>query len=98
MCCGHLSDVRRAGAGTRIAPRCGAQVQVPAQLLRNLTHFASRNAMDIDGAAACCGAAAGGQRLMVSNAADIYSLRAEDGGQAGPNELLNPRRNLIRYH
>ena len=72
-------------------PVCGAPVvrdedgaalrctgaECPAQLLRNLPHFASRDAMDIDG----CGPA-GIQQLidsgLISNAADLYSLHAAD--------------------
>ncbi len=72
-------------------PVCGAPVvrdedgaalrctgaECPAQLLRNLTHFASRDAMDIDG----CGPAVLQQLVdnsLVANPADLYSLRAED--------------------
>ncbi len=72
-------------------PVCGAPVvrdedgaalrctgaECPAQLLRNLTHFASRDAMDIDG----CGPAVVQQLVesgLVRNAADLYSLRAEE--------------------
>ncbi len=73
-----------------VCPVCGAPVQrdedgaairctgaeCPAQLLRNLTHFASRNAMDIDG----CGPAVIQQLVesgMVANPADLYGLTAE---------------------
>ena len=72
-------------------PVCGAAVvrdedgaalrctgaECPAQLLRNLTHFASRSAMDIDG----CGPAVLQQlvdRQLVRTAADLYTLRAEE--------------------
>ena len=71
-------------------PVCGAPVhrdedgaairctgaECPAQLLRNLTHFASRNAMDIDG----CGPAVVQQLIdsgMVSTPADLYGLKME---------------------
>lgn len=74
----------------QVCPVCGAPVrrdedgaairctgaECPAQLLRNLTHFASRNAMDIDG----CGPAVVQQLIdsgMVSNPADLYGLQAE---------------------
>ena len=74
-----------------VCPVCGAPVvrdedgaalrctgaECPAQLLRNLTHFASRDAMDIDG----CGPAVLQQLVdngLVRNAADLYSLRAAD--------------------
>ena len=77
----HLPDV---------CPVCGAPVErdpdgaairctgaeCPAQLLRNLIHFASRNAMDIDGV----GPAVLQQLIeakLVSNPADLYDLRAE---------------------
>nr|WP_326164757.1 NAD-dependent DNA ligase LigA [uncultured Oscillibacter sp.] len=73
-----------------VCPVCGAPVrrdedgaairctgaECPAQLLRNLTHFASRDAMDIDG----CGPAVVQQLIdsgMVANAADLYGLEAE---------------------
>ncbi len=72
-------------------PVCGAPVvrdedgaalrctgaECPAQLLRNLTHFASRNAMDIDG----CGPAIVQQLVdsgLIHNAADLYLLHASD--------------------
>lgn len=72
-------------------PVCGAAVvrdedgaalrctgaECPAQLLRNITHFASRNAMDIDG----CGPAVVQQLVeneLIRNAADLYSLHAAD--------------------
>lgn len=74
-----------------VCPVCGAPVrrdedgaairctgaECPAQLLRNLTHFASRDAMDIDG----CGPAVVQQLVdsgLIANAADLYSLQAED--------------------
>ena len=77
-----------------ICPVCGAPVfrdvdgaavrctgaECPAQLLRNLTHFASRAAMDIDG----LGPAVIGQLIdsgLVSTAADLYDLRAQDIAQ-----------------
>ena len=73
-----------------VCPVCGAPVrrdedgaairctgaECPAQLLRNLTHFASRDAMDIDG----CGPAVIQQLVesgMVANPADLYGLTAE---------------------
>ena len=74
-----------------VCPICGAPVvrdedgaalrctgaECPAQLLRNLTHFASRDAMDIDG----CGPAVVQQLVdsgLIRNAADLYSLHAAD--------------------
>ena len=72
-------------------PVCGAPVErdedgaalrctgaeCPAQRLRNLTHFASRNAMDIDG----LGPAVLNQLIesgLVKTAADLYDLQATD--------------------
>ena len=58
------------------AVRCTG-AECPAQRLRNLTHFASRDAMDIDG----CGPAVITQLVdhdLVRTAADLYSLRAEE--------------------
>ena len=72
-------------------PICGAPVfrdmdgaalrctgaECPAQLLRNITHFASRDAMDIDG----LGPAVIQQLIdekLVQNAADLYYLHVED--------------------
>ena len=55
--------------------RC-TNIECPAQLLRNLIHFASRDAMDIDGV----GPAVMRQLIesgLVSNPADLYDLRAE---------------------
>lgn len=74
----------------KTCPVCGAAVirdedgaairctgaECPAQLLRNLTHFASRDAMDIDG----CGPAVIQQLIekeLVQNPADLYQLEAE---------------------
>ncbi len=74
-----------------VCPVCGAPVrrdedgaalrctgaECPAQLLRNLTHFASRDAMDIEG----LGPAVIQQLVesgLVRNPADLYSLRASD--------------------
>lgn len=74
-----------------VCPVCGAPVQrdpdgaavrctgaeCPAQLLRNITHFASRDAMDIEG----LGPAVVQQLVdsgLVRNAADLYSLHAQD--------------------
>ena len=68
------APVRRDEDGAAI--RCtGAECS--AQLLRNLTHFASRNAMDIDG----CGPAVVQQLVdsgMVSTPADLYKLQAPE--------------------
>ena len=67
------APVRRDEDG--VAIRCTG-AECPAQLLRNLTHFASRDAMDIDG----CGPAVIQQLIesgQVSNPADLYGLEAE---------------------
>ena len=75
-------------------PVCGAPVtrdedgaairctgaECPAQRLRNLTHFASRNAMDIDG----LGPAVLNQLIesgLVKTAADLYTLQVQDIAQ-----------------
>ncbi len=77
-----------------VCPVCGAPVsrdedgaairctgaECPAQLLRNITHFASRDAMDIDG----CGPAVIQQLVdtgLIRNVADLYSLHAQDVAQ-----------------
>lgn len=74
-----------------ICPSCGGKVireageaacrcinpECPAQLLRNVVHFASRDAMDIDG----LGPAVAEQlieRGLVRSPADLYTLKAED--------------------
>lgn len=74
----------------RVCPSCGApairlsdevalrceNAACPAQILRRLTHFASRDAMDIEG----LGPAVAEQLIaenLVSSPADLYSLRAE---------------------
>lgn len=67
------APVRRDEDGAAI--RCTG-AECPAQLLRNLTHFSSRDAMDIDG----CGPAVVQQLIdsgMIANAADLYSLQEE---------------------
>lgn len=75
----------------KVCPVCGAPViddedeaairctgaACPAQLLRNLMHFASRDAMDIDG----CGEAvlqALVEAKLIQSAADLYYLTADD--------------------
>ncbi len=75
----------------KVCPVCGAPVfededeaairctgaECPAQLLRNLMHFVSRDAMDIDG----CGQAVLQSLIdadLIHSAADLYTLRAED--------------------
>ena len=61
------------------AVRCTG-AECPEQLLRNLTHLASRNAMDIDG----LGPAVMNQLIesgLVKTAADLYGLRAEEIAQ-----------------
>ncbi len=76
---GHVFEMPDAcpscGAGTRLeeeaALRC-TNPECPAQALRNLVHFASRGAMDIDGMGRCCAPAGG--KGFVHNAADVYSL------------------------
>ena len=51
--------------------------ECPAQLMRNLIHFASRDAMDIEGLGpAVVKALVDGE--FISNPSDIYSLKAED--------------------
>ncbi|MBE6989432.1 MAG: NAD-dependent DNA ligase LigA [Ruminococcaceae bacterium] len=62
-----------------VAIRCTG-AECPAQRLRNLTHFASRNAMDIDG----LGPAVLNQLVesgLVRTAADLYTLQAQDIAQ-----------------
>lgn len=72
------------------AVRCTG-AECPAQLLRNLTHFASRNAMDIDG----LGPAVIKQLVeagLVSNPADLYDLTVQDMAQLermGEKSALN---------
>ena len=59
-----------------VALRCTG-AECPAQLMRRLAHFASRDAMDIDG----LGPAVVKQLVengLVRNAADLYQLRRED--------------------
>lgn len=62
-----------------VAMRCTG-AECPAQLLRNITHFASRDAMDIDG----LGPAVIQQlieREMIHSAADLYTLTEQDFAQ-----------------
>lgn len=75
-------------------PVCGAPVvrdedgahmrctgaECPAQLLRNLTHFASRDAMDIDGLGPAVIEALV-QAGLVKTAADLYSLKQDEVAQ-----------------
>ncbi|WP_394273396.1 NAD-dependent DNA ligase LigA [Butyricicoccus sp.] len=75
----------------KVCPVCGAPVfededeaairctgaECPAQLLRNLMHFVSRDAMDIDG----CGQAVLQSLIdaeLIHSAADLYTLKAEE--------------------
>lgn len=62
-----------------VAMRCTG-AECPAQLLRNITHFASRDAMDIDG----LGPAVIQQlieREIIHSAADLYTLTEQDFAQ-----------------
>jgi len=68
------APVRREEDGAAI--RCTG-AECPAQLQRNITHFASRDAMDIEG----LGPAVVQQLVendLIRNVADLYSLKAED--------------------
>ncbi|MCI8400109.1 MAG: NAD-dependent DNA ligase LigA [Oscillibacter sp.] len=68
------APVRRDEDGAAL--RCTG-AECPAQLLRNLTHFASRDAMDIEG----LGPAAVQQLVesnLIATPADLYSLNADD--------------------
>lgn len=69
--CGHRAEKSGDEAVVRcINPNC------PAQLLRSITHFASRDAMNIDG----LGEAIVGLLIdnrLISSAADLYTLTAE---------------------
>lgn len=58
------------------ALRC-PNAECPAQQFRNIVHFASKGAMDIDGMGPAVISALL-DRQLISTAADIYSLRAED--------------------
>ncbi len=75
----------------KLCPECGAEVireegeaayrctgmQCPAQKLRHIIHFVSKNAMDIDG----LGASIAEQMLdkkIISDAADLYFVKAEE--------------------
>lgn len=68
------APVRRDPDGAAI--RCTG-AECPAQLLRNLTHFASRDAMDIEGLGPAVVAALVNAGL-VKTPADLYSLQASD--------------------
>ncbi|SFP14093.1 DNA ligase (NAD+) [Oscillibacter sp. PC13] len=71
------APVRRDEDGAAL--RCTG-AECPAQLLRNITHFASRGAMDIEG----LGPAVVQQLVesgLVSTAADLYSLHAQEVAQ-----------------
>ena len=70
--CGHAT-IRLEGEADTKCPN----ISCPAQLVRNIIHFASRDAMDIDG----MGPAVINSLIdnkMISNVADIYSLTKED--------------------
>ncbi|MBQ1954404.1 MAG: NAD-dependent DNA ligase LigA [Clostridia bacterium] len=74
-----------------VCPECGGEVfcdeggaayrcvspDCPAQLARSLTHFASRDAMDIEGLGPAIVSALLENRL-ISTPADLYTLKAED--------------------
>ncbi len=68
------APVRRDEDGAAL--RCTG-AECPAQLLRNLTHFASRDAMDIEGLGPAMVQALV-ENNLISNPADLYSLQAED--------------------
>ncbi len=62
-----------------VAIRCTG-ADCPAQLLRNLVHFASRDAMDIEGLGPAVAQSLVDANL-ISSAADLYQLRAPDVAQ-----------------
>ncbi len=69
--CGHRAEK----SGDEVAIRC-INPNCPAQLLRSITHFASREAMNIDG----LGEAIVKQLVdsgLITSAADLYTLTAE---------------------
>ncbi len=79
--------------GEEAATRCSGAA-CPAQVLRNLTHFASRDAMDIDG----LGPAVIEQLVnenLVTSAADLYTITAQDVsklermGEKSASNLIN---------
>ncbi len=75
------------------AVRCTG-AECPAQLLRNLTHFASRDAMDIEG----LGPAVIQQLVetkLIANAADLYHLQEQDVAQLDRMGVKSAE-NLIR--
>ena len=84
------APVRRDPDGAAI--RCTG-AECPAQLLRNLTHFASRDAMDIEGLGPAAVEALVNAGL-VKNPADLYHLKAE---QVEPLERMGKKsaENLI---
>jgi len=84
------APVRRDPDGAAI--RCTG-AECPAQLLRNLTHFASRDAMDIEGLGPAAVEALVNARL-VKTPADLYHLKAE---QVEPLERMGKKsaENLI---
>ena len=59
------------------AIRCTG-IECPAKLFRNLVHFVSREAMNIDGLGENIIGQLSRQRILFSNIADIYSLTFED--------------------
>ncbi|MBR6771926.1 MAG: NAD-dependent DNA ligase LigA [Clostridia bacterium] len=70
--CGGEVFCDEGGAAFRcVSPSC------PAQLARSLTHFASRDAMDIEGLGPAIVSALLENRL-ISTPADLYTLKAED--------------------
>ena len=84
-----------------VCPSCGAPVvhledeaalrcvnpECPAQSLRNIIHFASRDAMDIDGLGAAVAAQLVGKGL-VHSAADLYDLTLEKFKEKSATNLL----------
>ena len=83
--------VRREEDGAAI--RCTG-AECPAQLQRNITHFASRDAMDIEG----LGPAVVQQLVesgLIRNVADLYSLHAQDVAQLDRMGVKSAE-NLIR--
>ncbi len=79
--------------GEEAATRCSGAA-CPAQVLRNLTHFASRDAMDIDGLGPAVIEQLVNENLVIS-AADLYTLTTEDlsglerMGEKSASNLIN---------